>query len=172
MKRRLMISLAPFAIACACGPVGGGTYYAVDLQQTTLGNNCDIGPNLADDRSTFRENDVFVIYSGSDGTQYIDIGEVSLVGTSVEGGIEFKGESLDIEFPTGEIKQSTSITQKVEWKPDGSFVNGTMTVSESTTYSCDAAVGQCPGSTECSRTTLFTARRLDGVSFEHDPIGG
>jgi hypothetical protein len=172
MIRYLVLSLALLAVVGACGPAGGGTYYAVDLQQTTLGNNCDIGPNLADDRSTFRANDVFVVYAGSDGNQYIDIGDVSLAGTTIDGGIEFKGESLDIEFPTGEIKQTTSITQKIEWKPDGSFVSGTMTVSESTSYSCDAAVGQCPGNTECSRTTPFTARRLDGVSFEHDPIDG
>jgi hypothetical protein len=169
--KSIRLSLLAF-LASACGPSGGGTYYAVDLQQTTLGDNCDIGPNLTDDRSTFRVNDVFVVYAGSDGTQYIDIGDVSLAGSEIEGGFEFKGESLDIEFPTGEIKQSTSITQKIEWKPDGSFVEGKMTYSESTSYSCDAAVGQCPGSTECSQTTPFTARRLEGVSFEHDPIDG
>jgi hypothetical protein len=172
MTRLRLVPLALIASVCGCSALGGETYYAVDLQQTTLGNNCDIGPTLADDRSTFRVNDVFVTYSGSDGFQYIDIGAVSLAGSEIEGGIEFKGESLDIEFPTGEIKQTTSITQKVEWKPNGSFVDGTMTISESTTYSCDVAVGQCPGDTECSRTTPFTARRLDGVSFEHDPIDG
>jgi hypothetical protein len=174
MRPIRMMSLPLFValLAGACAPSGGGTYFAVDLLQTSLGESCAIGPNLADDRSTFLQNDTFVFYSGPEDTHYLDVGSTTLAGAKTDSGFTFRGESLDIEFPTGEIKQSVTLVQTISWEPDGTgaWVTGTITVSRGESYSCDAAVGQCPSSSECTSTTPFNARRIDGVGFEHDPL--
>jgi hypothetical protein len=169
---RLPLPLFVALLAGGCAPSGGGTYFAVDLLQTSLGESCAIGPNLADDRSTFLQNDTFVFYSGPEDAVYLDIGSTTLGGAKTEDGFEFRGESLDIEFPTGEIKQSVTLVQTISWKPDasGAWVTGIISSSRGESYSCDAAVGQCPSSSECTSTTPFNARRIDGVGFEHDPL--
>jgi hypothetical protein len=193
MARRLFQGVAAFALVLStgCGGVSPGDYivYRVNVGVETLNDACyfpaEMPPeDVAQDSSSFRSSQTWVIYFAAGDETVLDAAGVALRGDKGGDGFEFSADQIDVSY-VGIDQQEAKITAQttifVAMNTDGDAVDGTITSTTKT--SCDfltaaPSTGLCEQVPDCVGTRPFSGVKLDGVNLKevvdrpNDEIGG
>ncbi|HRI66887.1 MAG TPA: hypothetical protein PK156_21720 [Polyangium sp.] len=176
MKLGNILVMAGVGLTVAGCGISPGDYfiYRVSPGTTEEEDTCfypDMGPpaDKADDLTTIRKSETWIIYASVDNAFYLDNSQSTLEGVATDTGYQFRGKKVDIQFelPDGMgTKRTTTDTYTVDVTVDGDAISGKSTGK--TTYGCNGpSCGTEPIPT-CTRTTEFVGTHVDEIQLNYD----
>ncbi len=157
------------ALSGGCGGLGPGDYVVYRVAQSELVDSSSCpgydDPSQKSDSSTFLSTSTFILYAGLEDVYYLEAeGQATLEGTEDGGTYSFSGKTVDVEYPTPDIKFTSTTSASVSMTVDGASANGTATVTTSTKCSGTG----CPDDTSCKQTSEFVGTEVEDVELKHD----
>ncbi|MCA9718255.1 MAG: hypothetical protein H6713_12385 [Myxococcales bacterium] len=156
-------SLIALTLAGACDTADYVTY-RVASASSVQDANCypdGVPDSIRDDSSSLRAASSLNVFEGPEDERFLEFADVALAGSVVDGVYSFSGETVDVEYPTPELKTKQSAVHDISFTEDGKYITGTYTLTTTTT--CTGPTDQCDLIVQptCTTTTEFTGSRVE-----------